>query len=660
MARDLLEAQPRDLLAGMPAETQQAPKNQDRSMIDWFADTFGPNGNLRGSVIGGAMKTMAAPAVGGAQLIANAIGRGDAINNAISEKEKEYQDARAAAGRSGFDAGEFVGSILAPTNLIAAAKIPLAASMLGKIGQGAAIGAASGAIDPIADTSGGYWGKKAAQTTAAGVTGAVLTPAIAKGGEALSRAMLKPDPVPKGLAASDAVASIKTALDDIGQKIEDIPPAQLKALFDQVQQSLKAGKTLDVAAALRKADFNELGINPTLGQVTRDPKQWANEMNLRGVTGTGEPLLQRFTEQNAALTKGINALAEGSGERTLAGRKILEDLSSADDFFSKHVSSLYRQARESAGKDLDVPLQGLAQDYARILRDFGDKLPSGVRNNLDELGLLSGNQQKVFTVEDADRLLKVINSNSSNDPATNAALSQIRASVKNAVNSADASGGVFAPAVKAASERFAMHDAIPALRAAAEGSVAPDDFVRRFVIGGKADEVAGLSRILSPESKAEAKAQIGEYLRRAAFGENAAGDKAFSQERFNKAITDLGTDKLKSFFSGAEIEMIKRMGRVGAFMSSAPAKAPVNSSGSAAEMFNLMQHIPGLGRVASAVNTVGKSVVSPVRNNALVRAAMDATPPVTAAPMTEAQSNLLARILAGGAAIGGGLAAPNM
>ncbi len=658
MARDLLETAPRDLLADIPYQ-QPAQKPKERGVVDWLADTFGPNGNLRGSVIGGTMKKMAEPVAGGAQIVANAMGRGDSVNEAIANKEREYQDARAAAGRDGFDAGELIGSILAPTNLIAAAKIPLAASLIGKIGQGAALGGASAALDPVANAE-GFWGKKAAQTASGAVAGAVLTPALAKGGEAISRAFSKPAPVNDALVSQQAAANLKESLQGMGQSIDDIPPAQLKSLFEQVRDSLKVGKGLDVAAALRKADFDAAGINPTLGQVTRDPKQWATEMNLRGVTGTGEPLLQRFTEQNAALTQKINALGEGAGERTQAGRAILDSLKQTDEFFSKHVGSLYQQARQSAGKDLDVPLQGLAQDYARILRDFGDKLPSGVRNNLDELGLLAGNQRKVFTVEDADRLLKVINSNSSNDPAVNAALGQIRASVKNAVNGADAGGGVFAPAVKAASERFAMHDAIPALRAAAEGSVQPDDFVRRFIIGGKADEVSGLSRVLGPEARAEAKAQIGEYLRRSAFGENAAGDKAFAQERFNKAISDIGTDKLKAFFSGAEIEMIKRAGRVGAYMSSAPAKAPVNSSGSGAEVFNLLQHIPGIGRAVSAAGTVGRSVVAPVRNNALVRAALDASPPVSAAPLTQEQNNLLARILAGGAVVGGGLASPNL
>ncbi len=47
MARDLLEAQPRDLLAGMPAE--QPPK-KEKSLLEYLANDFSglANNNTRG------------------------------------------------------------------------------------------------------------------------------------------------------------------------------------------------------------------------------------------------------------------------------------------------------------------------------------------------------------------------------------------------------------------------------------------------------------------------------------------------------------------------------------------------------------------------------------------------------------------------------------
>ena len=62
---------------------------KEKSIGNWLADTFGPNGNLRGSAIGGAMQGAADLGVGALQLAANAVGMGDGINKKLSEKEKE-------------------------------------------------------------------------------------------------------------------------------------------------------------------------------------------------------------------------------------------------------------------------------------------------------------------------------------------------------------------------------------------------------------------------------------------------------------------------------------------------------------------------------------------------------------------------------------------
>lgn len=37
---------------------------------------------------------------------------------------------------------------------------------------------------------------------------------------------------------------------------------------------------------------------------------------------------------------------------------------------------------------------------------------------------------------------------------------------------------------------------MPALKAAADGTVAPDDFIRRFVLNGKVEELQGMAKIL--------------------------------------------------------------------------------------------------------------------------------------------------------------------
>ena len=603
------------------------------------------------------------PSVGAFQLAANMLPgeTGDRVNQAIAAKEREYEAQRAGVGSEGFDWMRMGGNVVSPVNLMLARAVPLSGAdkLRTLAAKGSGIGAAGGVLQPVTDTETPYWETKAQQAGMGTVAGAVLTPALAKFGNALVRRIGTPDAEVAGARASvHADKAIKDALADVGQTIDDIPADQLSSLRQQVVEAMKSGKKLDAAAALRKADFDSVGIKPTLGQVTRDATQFARERNLRGVENVGEPLMQRFAAQDKALTSGLGKYAQGADDSFAAGEKLVASLKSTDKSLADRVNALYAQARQSAGKDLDVPLQGLAQDYADVVNRFGDKVPSGVMNQFRALGLdpaMPSNQKQVFTIENANKLLKVINDNVGSDKPTNTALSELRNAVKNSVLSADPKGGPFAPAVKAAASRFKLHDAVPALKAAANGDIAPDDFVRRFIINGKANDVQGMAKVLKTmdaESFKQARSQIGAHLQRAAFGENIAGDKAFSQERFNKVLRELGQAKLSAFFSPEELFHITRLGRVGAYIHSQPTASPVNSSNTAGAMMNLLQRLPGVSPAVSLANSARNSV----NNASAVRSGLRGEVPITATDLTPEQVNRLSALLGFGAVSGGTLA----
>jgi len=147
----------------------------------------------------------------------------------------------------------------------------------------------------------------------------------------------------------------------------------------------------------------------------------------------------------------MGKLADGASNPYQAGSRLTASLKNTDETLRRHVSGLYGEARQSAGKDLDVPLTGLAQDYADVLSDFGDKIPAAIRSKFAALGLdpLSpSNQKKLFTLEDADKLSKLLNEHVGIDGGTNTALGKLRGALRSAVEGADASGGPFAPAVQ--------------------------------------------------------------------------------------------------------------------------------------------------------------------------------------------------------------------
>lgn len=659
-----LAAEPQKVGAG---DTAKHAKLDSLASPNWFekqlakitlpaAAEWGLN-RARGFAMG-----MADPTVGAVQFGANIIGKGDGVNKAISDKERAYQDERKSVGAEGFDAVRMAGNIGSPVNLVAASKLPFATSTIGRVAQGGAMGAAGGAIQPVTDDSRSYSGQKAAQIGMGAVTGAVMAPIMGKLGDALVRRLELVDPKVTGARAAQQTDEIlNKALADIGQTMSDLPPNTVSNLRQQVSQALKQGKKLDPAAILRKADFDQAGIPALQGQITRDPMQFARELNLRGVANVGEPISARLSQQNSILQSRIGDLRQGVDEAFNAGDQISRSLAGVDKSLQSRVSSLYDKARNSTGADMDVPLTGLAQDYARILGDFADNVPTAIRGKFAALGLdpaMPSNQKQLFTIKDADALLKVINANDpgfANKPV-HTALGELRNAVKQSVMSLDSTGGPFAPAVQAAAQRFKLHEAVPALKAAAEGSVAPDDFVRRFVINGKAKEVQGMAKVLQqadPEAYQQARAQIGAQLYRAAFGEDVVGTKGFAAERFNKALRDLGTEKMGAFFSGDEISKIRQLGRVAAYIHQEPAAAAVNRSNTASAAMNLLGKIPG---VPAAVS-VGNAAKGAINNATDVRRAMNPSPVVGKADLSPEQSRTLAALLSGGSLTLGELAA---
>lgn len=153
----------------------QQPK-QDKSALDWVGDTFGPNGNLRGSSIGGAMQGAADLGVGGVQLLANALGFGDSVNKKIAEKEQEYQAARTSAGRDGFDAARMAGNV----------------AMTAPIGGGAGVvrgamqGAALGALNPVTNGGDSFWSDKLKESGTGALGGAIAAPIAGAIGRVIS------------------------------------------------------------------------------------------------------------------------------------------------------------------------------------------------------------------------------------------------------------------------------------------------------------------------------------------------------------------------------------------------------------------------------------------------------------------------------------------
>lgn len=647
----------RALIGGEWVPVQQAQKND----VGQFRVMRESTPDLAEKIAGSAPVRFAIgaaePVLGAAQLVANLLpgNAGKAVNEHLTQLNQMIDKGR---GSNGIDVARLGGNLLSPVNAGLARVMPAGATTGTRVLTGAGAGAVGGAMSPVED-GGNFAEKKAAQIGVGALAGGVATPILGKLADALAPriealvARFNPDKTiaMNATASMQADDAINKAFKEIGANPDEFGTVKLAEIRKQVFDSLKSGKKIDAAALARKMDFETVGVQPTLGQITRDATQFARERNLRGVPGAGEPLQTRFDTQNQQLQDRIAALRGNPSEEYNAGKLLSDELKRVDDGMRGKVKTLYDEARASTGKDAEIPLAGLANDYANVLDRFGSKVPDGLRNQFKKYGLEGGNQTKLFTVESADQLIKDINDHVGADKATNTALRELRNAVKNAITTDGGVEDVFSGARKAAGARFSMQEAIPALEAAANGE-APDKFVQRYVINGNVDQVKKLADVLKSTNREafdEARAQIGAKIARAAFGENTAGDTNAAPARLAKALRELGTEKLNAFYTPDEIAQLKTLSRVAAYINSTPSSAPVNTSNNIGAITGLASRVAGISQIAA----IAHALQNTVKNDSVIRAAVNAEVPKTTAPLNAEQAKKLSRLLTyGGAAVG--------
>lgn len=574
------------------------------------------------------------------------------VDQMVSDNAREYEGARKATGQEGFDGARFAGNMLSPANAAIATKFPVAVSTGARVLQGGALGAAGGALTPV-DTQENpdFASTKVGQMALGFGMGAVATPL---GGYVA-------DWVGKRLAGRSTPSPVvlqKTTEEfarDMGLDWQAMAAKERSDLFEMVKAAAAGNAGKDPAAVARAADFKAAGIPYLTGQATREPGQFAAEKNLSQVPGVGNEITARLREQAKLLQEKVGGFSAGSSSQQDGGAVLSDALRNFDVKKSKEVTAAYNAARNSAGKDVELPMQGLSQDFATVLDEFGDKVPSGVRNQFKKYGIEPGGdmtQRKLFTVEEAEKLLKVINANKSSDTATNTALAELRNAVKRAVTTEGGADDVFGGARKLAAERFSLQEALPALESSATGRVNPDTFVDSFIVSktARTSQVQQLASLLKQEDPAafsEARSQIGAYLKRKAFGENPAEDAKFLPSQYATALRELGDGKLRAFFSPEEVAQLRRLGRVGAYVESIPAGRQPNTSGNWGAITSLASKAPfvptSIALAGALKNSVGNQVAA---TNAL----SGQLPTKLSAEQIELMSKLLS---------GGGLAAGN-
>ncbi len=204
------------------------------------------------------------------------------VDQQVRDQEKAYQAKRAASGEQGFDGYRLTGNVFSPANLAIAARAPQAASLVGRMGVGAGIGAVSAGLAPVGE---GNFADEKAKQVAIGATLGGLIPGLTAG---VNR-----------LVSPNASKNAELAL----LKAEGVRPTVGQALggrWNALEEKLTSlpifGDGISSARRRAQEDFNKSAIN----RATKAIGVKIDDIGHSGIKQAGDAISGAY---NAALSK---------------------------------------------------------------------------------------------------------------------------------------------------------------------------------------------------------------------------------------------------------------------------------------------------------------------------------------------------------------------
>jgi hypothetical protein len=502
-------------------------------------------------------------------------------------------------------AGQVAGVVLNPINKV----IPVGAApatVLGSVAKGAAQGAALNTLTSPVTNDGNFLIEKGKQAIVGGIGGGLAGGVLHAVSQGINRTIqgFKSVAGRVGNPSESAETVVAKSLSDNGidaAVLRQERPGLFEGLKTQVQDAITSGKKVDTKALERLTQAQTLPVPvPMLrGQITRDPMHYAAEQNLRGIQGIGEPIKETITAQNRALIANLDEIGAAKGGDIISGGKLaIDTLKAADKAAQDGVKGAYSAFKNATGKELDVPLAGLAQDYAKTSKEFGEAIPAVIRGKFEALGLMSGKARQTLTISDAEGLIKSINRNYDPKNIVQArALDELRQGVQRAISDgagASAEGTAAAALAKAArsaaKDRFNVIDSTPGLKAALRGDE-PDKFIQRFVLQGNVAEIKNMMGVLekaSPEAAEGLRNSLVNFIKGRVTGLNNEG--TFSQAQLKGFVKDPNMSARLSQVLGPEkMAQLKQLNAVAENALFAPTGAAVNRSNTASAGANIVK-----------------------------------------------------------------------
>jgi len=506
------------------------------------------------------------------------------------------------------------------------------ATMGGASVPGAVVGGAlGGAIPSIASgDSGSSVLGNAAVGGALGLGGGLAAKGVGALAAPVSRAI--------GRAADSVMPNVsgRGSVGAAGTPFADQAAAEgvAQPLVQRIAAAEKAG-TIDATAAARHIEAGSLPVpvELTAGQATGDIHALSNELNSRAKNPV---LADRFNAQNGQINDNLTAIRDmvspdvnvPSGAPT--GQAIIDAYKEMDAPVRQRISELYAAAR---GADGAPALVDAAPQMAQFEKDIGPTrfkaLPSSVqqifadaKNNTVSLPSTfdqTAGSTRRMTVTDLMDIDKTLSGALADvkDGSVRHDIGMLRDRIIGSDLDPSSAGKdafqAYKDAQSAARTRFQAIDADPAYKAAigdasniGEPSSLADDFVRKYVAGGKTANVQNMLQNLSnkPENAQLLASGLMDHIRAQSGVDLRTGTGNISQAGLNKAVVNQG-EKLRAVLGPHASQTLETLGNVARYTQEQPRGSYVNNSNTAV---TLMGHA---GNLAKATIERGANAVVP-------------------------------------------------
>ncbi len=370
---------------------------------------------------------------------------------------------------------------------------------------------------------------------------------------------VEPIVAPEPAKYGSAVASATSNAAALKAELEQATP-ELRAEFDK----LKPGERLHETAAANQLDADRLPVpmRLTKAQALGDVVSLSEEFNAKAKDGGR--IGAKYGEQGAELHKNMEAIRDKAApdvfgtDHVQNGRTLIEGYQATDKALQADITAKYKALKDANGGQFPIDAKVFAENAEAALHKElkSDYLAAPIKAQLERF-----KNGEPMTFEQFETLRTNLATDMRTGKGNEAAAAHV---VRQALEElplpphlaklkevADSARG-------AARARFQLIEKDPAYKAVVEGKASPDEFIQKYVVGGKVDNVKTMVEHLGNGSLEHQTMAAGviNYLTKKAGSE-------FSQSNYNRGLKEVSPDgKLLAIVGPDAAAQLERVGRV--------------------------------------------------------------------------------------------------